>query len=151
MKKIIALLVFALFACVPAWSQDAMSMEPMGTGSQSAGPLLNGIRTPLILGGALGFGSGTGVGTERGIGLYQIEPMIGIWYPGLGVLDWPGIMAAVKAVPQELLLIFESAGFLQAGKRRISSRMILENGVNNAYFCENAAAIAQARRNFVLP
>ena len=73
------------------------------------------------------------------------------WYPGLGVLDWPAVMAAVKAVPQELLLIFESAGFLQAGKRRISSRFILENGVNNAYFCENAAAIAEARRSFTLP
>lgn len=73
------------------------------------------------------------------------------WYPGLGILDWPAIMAAVKSVPQELLLIFESAGFLQAGKRRISSFFILENGVRNAYFCENAAAVAEARRNFTLP
>ncbi len=42
--------------------------------------------TPFFLGGALGFGSGTGVGTERGLGLRQIEPMIGLWYPGLGFL-----------------------------------------------------------------
>ena len=48
--------------------------------------MLGGIRTPLILGGALGFGSGTGVGSDRGIGLYQIEPMIGAWYPGIGFL-----------------------------------------------------------------
>ena len=73
------------------------------------------------------------------------------WYPGLGVLDWPAIMAEVKKVPQELLLIFESAGFLQAGRRTISSRVILENGVRNAYFCEHAAEFAEARRNFVLP
>ena len=73
------------------------------------------------------------------------------WYPDLGILDWPAIMAEVKKVPQELLLIFESAGFLQTGKRRISTRFILENGVRNAYFCENAAALAEARRNFVLP
>ena len=73
------------------------------------------------------------------------------WYPGLGILDWPAVMAAVKAIPQELLLIFESAGFLQAGKRRISSRFILENGVRNAYFCEHAAEIAQKSREFVLP
>ena len=73
------------------------------------------------------------------------------WYPGLGILDWPAIMAAVNSVPQELLLIFESAGFLQAGKRRISSFFILENGVRNAYFCENAAAVAEAQRNFTLP
>ena len=73
------------------------------------------------------------------------------WYPGLGVLDWPAIMAEVKKVPQELLLIFESAGFLQAGRRTISSRIILENGVRNAYFCEHAAELAEARSNFVLP
>ena len=73
------------------------------------------------------------------------------WYPGLGILDWPAIMAEVKKIPQELLLIFESAGFLQAGRRTISSRFVLDNGVRNAYFCENAAAIAQARKNFVLP
>ena len=47
--------------------------------------MLGGIRTPLIVGGALGFGSGTGVGSERGVGLRQIEPMVGVWYPGLGV------------------------------------------------------------------
>ena len=87
MKKIIALLVFALFACVPAWSQMAAAIDPTtgaATGT-SAGPLLNGIRTPLIVGGALGFGSGTGVGSDRGIGLRQIEPVVGIWYPGLAL------------------------------------------------------------------
>ena len=73
------------------------------------------------------------------------------WYPGLGILDWSAIMAEVKKVPQELLLIFESAGFLQAGRRAVSSRFILENGVRNAYFCENAAALAEARSRFVLP
>ena len=74
------------------------------------------------------------------------------WYPGLGILDWGKIMAAVKAVPQELLLIFESAGFLQgARKRRNPTSFFLENGVRNAYFCENAAAIAEAQRNFILP
>ena len=73
------------------------------------------------------------------------------WYPGLGILDWPAIMAEVKKIPQELLLIFESAGFLQAGRRTISSRFILDNGVRNAYFCENAAAIAEMQQRFVLP
>lgn len=44
------------------------------------------MRMPLFLGGALGFGSGTGVGAERGLGLRQIEPMLGLWYPGIGYL-----------------------------------------------------------------
>ncbi len=73
------------------------------------------------------------------------------WYPGLGILDWPAIMAELKKIPRELLLIFESAGFLQAGKRKISTRFILENGVRNAYFCENAAAVTDAIGNFTLP
>lgn len=68
--------IFALFflCCAFAFAQDA-----------GGGSMLGGIRTPLIVGGALGFGSGTGVGSERGVGLRQIEPMVGVWYPGLGV------------------------------------------------------------------
>ena len=85
MKKIIALLVFVLFACVPAWSQTN-SAPSMGSSAGSSGQMLSGIRTPLVVGGALGFGSGTGVGSDRGIGLRQIEPLIGIWYPGMAFL-----------------------------------------------------------------
>ena len=68
--------IFALFflCCAFAFAQDA-----------GGGSMLGGIRTPLIVGGALGFGSGTGVGSERGVGLRQIEPMVGVWHPGLGV------------------------------------------------------------------
>lgn len=73
------------------------------------------------------------------------------WYPGLGVLDWAAIMAEVKQLPNEALLIFESAGFLQTGKRLISGSRILENGVRNAYFCEHAAAVTEALRKFTLP
>lgn len=57
---------------------------PAGNAGGGA-PVLGGIRTPFVLGGALGFGSGTGVGDDRGIGLRQIEPMVGIWFPALGV------------------------------------------------------------------
>lgn len=66
------LLFFLVFSVAGAFAQD--------------GGTLAGIRTPLFLGGALGFGSGTGVGASQGLGLRQIEPMIGVWYPGLGFL-----------------------------------------------------------------
>ena len=66
------LLFFLAFSVAGAFAQD--------------GGTLAGIRTPLFLGGALGFGSGTGVGASQGLGLRQIEPMIGVWYPGLGFL-----------------------------------------------------------------
>lgn len=76
-------LAFLLILCATLFSQSWAQNPAGGTGE--SGPLLSGIRTPFFAGGALGFGSGTGVGSDRGIGLRQIEPMLGIWYPGLGV------------------------------------------------------------------
>lgn len=70
MKKI---LLACILLCVSLFAQD-------GSGGSSVMPL----RTPIFVGGALGFGSGTGVGAERGLGLRQIEPMVGLWYPRFG-------------------------------------------------------------------
>lgn len=83
LKVLMVALAFCLgssFAQTPAdaTSAAAAPADP-AAGSMS-------FLTPFFLGGALGFGSGTGVGTERGLGLRQIEPMIGLWYPGLGFL-----------------------------------------------------------------
>lgn len=66
-----------------AASTAANSADASGTQAASSG---TSIRTPLVVGGFLGFGSGTGVGAERGLGLYQVEPIIGLWYPHLGFL-----------------------------------------------------------------
>ncbi|MCF0225482.1 MAG: hypothetical protein HUK20_14540 [Fibrobacter sp.] len=73
LKKIIC----ALFFC------GAFAFGQQGGDAASSG---GAIRTPLVVGGLLGFGSGTGVGADRGLGLYQIEPVIGLWYPRLGFL-----------------------------------------------------------------
>lgn len=70
LKKLFCVL---LLCCAFAFAQQDAS-APAGTP----------VRTPVILGGILGFGSGTGVGADRGLGLYQIEPVIGLWYPRLG-------------------------------------------------------------------
>ncbi|WP_143152885.1 hypothetical protein [Fibrobacter sp. UWP2] len=83
LKVLMVALAFCLgssFAQAPAdaTSAAAAPADP-AAGSMS-------FLTPFFLGGALGFGSGTGVGTERGLGLRQIEPMVGLWYPGLGFL-----------------------------------------------------------------
>ena len=43
-----------------------------------------GIHYPLFLGGAVELGACTGVGTERGLGIRELEPMLGIWYPSVG-------------------------------------------------------------------
>jgi len=59
----------------------------LGSGNVSAQEqAFSSISYPFFVGSALGFGSGTGVGTDRGLGLRQIEPMIGAWYPGIGFI-----------------------------------------------------------------
>ena len=83
MKRLLLMFLF----CALAYTQGFAQVAADGAAAAPAGgeaPAFSGVRTPLFLGGALGFGSGTGVGADRGIGLYQIEPMIGLWYPGLG-------------------------------------------------------------------
>jgi len=78
----LALCAFAL-CCGSAFAQSTGSGQSQTSqaGAVAAGNPSAGIRTPLFLGGALGFGSGTGVGTERGLGLREIEPMLGLWFP----------------------------------------------------------------------
>ena len=78
MKRILAVLVFC--------AAFAFGQAPQSTELGSSSTTTVGIHVPLFVGGALGFGSGTGVGKERGLGLRQIEPMIGFWYPGIGFL-----------------------------------------------------------------
>jgi len=81
MKKIL----FAVLLSVSiALAQTAGAGAASGAAAEASSGSTTGIRTPLFLGGALVFGSGTGVGTDRGLGLRQIEPMFGLWYPGIG-------------------------------------------------------------------
>lgn len=75
---LIAVVLGIFLSCGNVFAQTAVNS------SDASG--MAGIRTPVFLGAALGFGSGTGVGTSRGLGLRQIEPMIGVWYPGIGYL-----------------------------------------------------------------
>lgn len=79
-QKIFVMFLFALLVGTGlSYGQAAGSTAASGESAP-----FSSVHTPLFLGAALGFGSGTGVGTERGLGLRQIEPMIGAWLPGLG-------------------------------------------------------------------
>lgn len=73
-----ALILCASVAFAQADAVPATAEAPVASSSA--------IHLPIFAGAALGFGSGTGVGNERGLGLRQIEPMIGLWYPGVGFL-----------------------------------------------------------------
>lgn len=87
-SKLFAGLVLAASLCAgSAFAQSADASGLAGTelaGAQSAAASAgqSSGHSPFFVGGLLGFGSGTGVGTERGLGLRQIEPVIGLWYPG---------------------------------------------------------------------
>ncbi|MCF0216162.1 MAG: hypothetical protein HUK21_06780 [Fibrobacteraceae bacterium] len=80
MNFIKVLFLSMIFTCV-AWAQGNGGIS----GAMSV-PATTGIHTPFFIGGALEFGSGTGVDSDRGIGFREIEPMAGIWYPGVGFL-----------------------------------------------------------------
>ncbi|WP_407442831.1 hypothetical protein [Fibrobacter sp.] len=82
----VAILLAVFLLTGNSFAQAAAPAAGGFTGVATADQSATGIRTPLFLGAALGFGSGTGVGTSRGLGLRQIEPMIGVWLPGIGFL-----------------------------------------------------------------
>lgn len=84
MKKILTVVLFGVAFALAQGTGTAGAAGATDAAGPTSAPTTTGIHTPLFLGAALGFGSGTGVGSERGLGLRQIEPMIGIWYPGLG-------------------------------------------------------------------
>lgn len=80
MKLWVAVLLSVFLCANTSFAQ--MANESVGAQQNAA----TGLRTPLFLGGVLCFGSGAGVGMERGLGLRQVEPMIGAWIPSLGFL-----------------------------------------------------------------
>jgi hypothetical protein len=101
MKKILLGAVCALMFCfgtvAAQTNSSGASAASASSGAASQASQTTGIHTPLFLGSALGFGTGTGVGSERGVGLRQIEPMFGIWFPhvaffraGYGFFDFDG-------------------------------------------------------------
>lgn len=65
------------------------------------------------------------------------------WYPGLGVIDWPAIMDAVRELPNDVLLMFElnrvSAPEWQ--RRVVKPEIIIQGMARNVYYLENAAKI----------
>ncbi|MCQ2124433.1 MAG: hypothetical protein MJZ25_09645 [Fibrobacter sp.] len=78
MKKSVISFLMLLLICVSlSFGDEGASAGGDGTSAGAAG----GVQAPFFAGGILGFGSGTGVGSARGVGLQQIAPVIGYWYP----------------------------------------------------------------------
>ena len=72
------------------------------------------------------------------------------WYPGAGVLDWTGILNAVKSIDHDVLLIFEvnhlSAPAWQ--NRQAAPEILFRAAENSAFFIENAAELTRRRKEF---
>ncbi len=81
MKMKLLSVLLLLLAC------SGLGFAQNASGS-SSGAASGGVQVPIFVGGALEFGSGTGVGAqnERGVGMRNIEAMVGYWYPRLGFI-----------------------------------------------------------------
>lgn len=75
MKQILSLI---LLCSAMVFAQAAATAE--------AAPAASGPRTPLFVGGSISFASGTTVGSEYGVGIRSVQPLVGVWLPNTGFL-----------------------------------------------------------------
>ncbi len=78
-SKILSVILILLASVSMSFAQNGSSAAAASSAAPSGG-----VQVPFFVGGILGFGAGTGVGTERGVGLRNIEPVVGYWYPRVG-------------------------------------------------------------------
>lgn len=74
------------------------------------------------------------------------------WHPGQGIIDWPAVMKAIKAIDHDLLVILETT--FQLGGRpphRIADPCFaLKQLENDCYFLENCERIVAEQNAFQL-
>ncbi|MBR4221181.1 MAG: sugar phosphate isomerase/epimerase [Victivallales bacterium] len=64
------------------------------------------------------------------------------WYPGYGVIDWEAVMAAVRRIEQDVLLIFEVSGFLKVQPRReLHYEHFFKAAERNIFYMENVVEL----------
>ncbi len=70
------------------------------------------------------------------------------WYPGLGVLDWSAIIREIRKLPQEIVLIQETYGFLRQRAQVDNNEVIFRNVAACAYMIEHVDEIMAVRAAF---
>lgn len=70
------------------------------------------------------------------------------WYPGLGVLDWPAIMAEVRKFPRDVVMIQETYAFLKQRASVDINDLIFRNVAACAHYMEHAESITRERASF---
>lgn len=91
LKSFVFVLAFALLSAThsfaaghPSGLSNGSSISTPSQGLVGAG-FMN-MQLPLFVGGSFGIGSGAGVGDGSDVGLCQIRPTIGAWFPGIAFL-----------------------------------------------------------------
>jgi sugar phosphate isomerase/epimerase len=75
------------------------------------------------------------------------------WFPTQGIIDWQKVMAKIKNISHDVILIFETAGQLyNTGRNRFANpSYALKEMEKCAYILENADTIIPAIREFQIP
>ncbi len=73
------------------------------------------------------------------------------WYPFMGCIDWAAVMEAINNLRNDVLLIFECAGFVKVPQKRpMDPKIIFDSMLHNAFLLENAAEIMRRTKELVL-
>ena len=75
------------------------------------------------------------------------------WFPGQGIIDWPALMDAIRAIDHEVLLIYETVWQLVAsnGFHAVSPFWAVRQVENSICFLENCADVVQCQSGFAIP
>ena len=74
------------------------------------------------------------------------------WFPGQGIIDWPSTMNAIRAIPHDVLLIYETAWQLgvKTGCHIASPCWAVRQVENSVWFLENCAEVVRRQTEFAI-
>jgi len=74
------------------------------------------------------------------------------WFPGQGIIDWPALMTAIRAIDHTVLLIYETVWQLGARVSHVASPAWAVRQVENSiWFLENCPELMQRMNAFQIP
>lgn len=74
------------------------------------------------------------------------------WFPGQGILDWPAVMKAIRAVDHDVLLIHETVRQLCGGRTPLPDPLFhLRQTEASCWFLEHCESVVPRIREFPIP
>ena len=71
------------------------------------------------------------------------------WFPGQGIIDWPALMKAIRAIDHDVLLIYETRWQLDNGNA--SPAWAVRQVENSIWFLENCSDLVPRMASFQIP